>query len=158
MRYPGQNWSLTFDVQTASGLDDLSFIDPGLGARAVEAFNRRHMEEYGHIREGETPQVTGVRLATRVATPSPAVGNGFHALPVQAQPVRQRRANLGTGYAPTDVFRGAALQPGHEVTGPAIIEETFTTIVVYPGWKARVDDAGDYELTRIRQPSDQSPQ
>jgi N-methylhydantoinase A len=35
------------------------------------------------------------------------------------------------------------------VTGPAIIEETFTTIVVYPGWKAEVDDAGDYELTRV---------
>jgi N-methylhydantoinase A len=31
---------------------------------------------------------------------------------------------------------------------PAIIEETFTTIVVYPGWKAQLDDAGDYELTR----------
>jgi N-methylhydantoinase A len=34
------------------------------------------------------------------------------------------------------------------LAGPAIIEEIFTTIVVYPGWKAQVDDAGDYELTR----------
>ena len=36
----------------------------------------------------------------------------------------------------------------HRVPGPAIIEETFTTIGVYPGWQAVVDDAGDYELTR----------
>jgi len=34
------------------------------------------------------------------------------------------------------------------VASPAIIEESFTTIVVYPGWKARVDDAGDYELVK----------
>ncbi len=35
--------------------------------------------------------------------------------------------------------------------GPAIIEENFTTIVVYPGWNARLDDAGDYELVAHRQ-------
>ena len=59
-----------------------------------------------------------------------------------------RRANLGYGYRETDIFIGADLQPGHQVRGPAIIEETFTTIVVYPDWQATVDDAGDYELTR----------
>jgi N-methylhydantoinase A len=35
------------------------------------------------------------------------------------------------------------------IPAPAIIEETFTTIVVYPGWEARVDDAGDYELVKV---------
>jgi N-methylhydantoinase A len=30
-----------------------------------------------------------------------------------------------------------------------VIEETFTTIAVYPGWEARVDDAGDYLLERV---------
>jgi N-methylhydantoinase A len=35
-----------------------------------------------------------------------------------------------------------------QAPGPSIIEETFTTIVVYPGWTARVDDAGDYELVK----------
>jgi len=34
------------------------------------------------------------------------------------------------------------------VVGPAIIEESFTTIVVYPGWQCRVDDDGDYELVK----------
>jgi N-methylhydantoinase A/oxoprolinase/acetone carboxylase beta subunit len=55
----------------------------------------------------------------------------------------------GGGYQETPIFLGSDLRPGHEVPGPAIIEETFTTIVVYPGWKAHVDDAGDYELTRV---------
>ena len=148
MRYPGQNWSLTFDIQVSQGLDGLAFVDDTIGHRAIALFNQRHMEEYGHIREHEMPEITGVRLATSVATSSPPVSHGFTA-PVQPAPVaKMRRANLGYGYRDTDIFIGADLQPGHQVRGPAIIEETFTTIVVYPDWQATVDDAGDYELTR----------
>jgi N-methylhydantoinase A len=47
------------------------------------------------------------------------------------------------------VYRGADLKPGHQFVAPAIIEETFTTIVVYPGWSAQVDDSGDYQLTKL---------
>ena len=150
MRYPGQNFSLTFDVRVNQGLDDLSFVDDGIGARAIELFNGRHMTEYGHIRDHEVPEITGVRLATHAETPSPAVRKGFTAPTSAATPAKTRRANLGEGYKPTDIFLGATLRPGHEVTGPAVIEESFTTIVVYPGWKAQVDDAGDYELNRVR--------
>ena len=150
MRYPGQNWSLTFDIKVDQGLDDLSFVDATIGQRAIEIFNKRHMEEYGHIREGEIPEITGVRLATSVATASPIVTHGFNAPTVAARVARTRRANLGDGYQETDIFLGSDLQPGHEVIGPAIIAETFTTIVVYPGWKALVDDAGDYELRLIK--------
>jgi N-methylhydantoinase A len=149
MRYPGQNSSLTFDVETRRGPQDLSFVDEGIGHRAIEAFNQRHREEFGHVREGEIPELTGVRLVTHVATPSPSVTQGFSAPTIAAKPSASRRANLGTGYQEIDVFLDTGLRPGHEVTGPAIIEETFTTIVVYPGWKAHVDDAGDYELTRV---------
>ena len=148
MRYPGQNWSLTFDVRSNGCLGDLSFIDADMGRRAVEAFNKRHLEEFGHVRDGEMPEVTGVRLVTCVLTPTPGVGGGYSASSVAARATRSRRANLGGGFHDTPVFSGSDLKPGHEVMGPGIVEETFTTIVVYPGWKARVDDAGDYELTR----------
>jgi N-methylhydantoinase A len=149
MRYPGQNWSLTFDVKTASGFGDLDFVDENIRAFAVESFNRRHMEEYGHIRDDEMPEVTGIRLATSVETPSPQVLRGFTATPTPATPATQRRANLGRSYEQVDIFAGPELQPGQEITGPAIIAESFTTIVVYPGWKAQLDDAGDYELTKV---------
>ncbi len=127
---------------------DLSFVNASLGDKAIAAFNARHTEEYGHVREGEMPEITGVRLATFVATPSPVVAKGFTAPSVIAQAKRKRRANLGKGFSDTDIHRGVELKSGYQVNGPAIIEETFTTIVVYPGWQARVDDAGDYELTR----------
>ncbi len=150
MRYSGQNFYLSFDVQVNKGLGDLAFVDDSIGDRVIAAFNARHMEEYGHIREGEIPEITGVRLATTFETPSPEVTSGSTA-PTSAAPVaKRRRANLGNGYQDIPIISGPALRPGHEVIGPAVIEETFTTIVVYPGWKAHVDDAGDYELTRVQ--------
>jgi N-methylhydantoinase A len=149
MRYPGQNWSLTFDIKTNKGAEDLSFVDDTLGARAIEAFNKRHMDEYGHVREGEIPEVVGVRLSTYAETPVPKTAGGFTAAKVAAPLAKTRRANLGEGYRKTNVYRGADLEPGHQIIAPAIIEETFTTIVVYPGWSAQVDDAGDYQLTKL---------
>lgn len=148
MRYPGQNFALTFSVSAGARLGDLSFIDETLGTRAIELFNARHMAEYNHIREHEVPEVTGVRLASRVETPSPSAAGGFTAPKARATPARTRRANLGQGFAEVPIYLGKDLAPGMEVPSPAIIEENFTTIVVYPGWTARVDDAGDYELVR----------
>lgn len=146
MRYPGQNFALTFTVSAEARLGDLSFIDETLGERAIAAFNARHMEEYNHIREHEVPEVTGVRLASHVVTPSPSVSAGFTAPRTKAEPTKTRRANLGQGFGDVPVYLGSDLAPGMELPSPAIIEEGFTTIVVYPGWTARVDDAGDYEL------------
>jgi N-methylhydantoinase A len=150
LRYRGQNWALTFDIATKTGAQDLSFVNATIGQRAIELFNQRHQEEYGHIREGETPEIVGVRLATFVDTPAPAAAGGFTAPSAPAKPAKTRRANLGGGFRETDIYSGAELKPGHEVMGPAVIEESFTTIVVYPGWKAVVDDTGDYELTKVK--------
>jgi N-methylhydantoinase A len=147
MRYPGQNFSLAFDVHQGA-IGDLAWLGDTIGDEALALFNARHIEEYGHIREHELPEITGVRLVSRVATPKPAAGGGFTAPPRAAEPASTRRINLGTGYAETPVYAGSALGPGHTVQGPAVIAEDFTTIVVYPGWTALVDDAADYELRR----------
>lgn len=148
LRYPGQNWSLTVDACEVTGARDLSFADEGLVERMVERFHALHFAEYGHNREAEAPEITGVRLVAATDIPSPAFSGGRTAARASATPNRKRRANLGEGFAPTDIYLGSDLAPGHEIVGPAIIEERFTTIVVYPGWTAHVDDAGDYELNR----------
>lgn len=148
MRYPGQNFSLSFDFASDVPLGDLSFVDEAFAAKAIDLFNARHMAEYNHIREHEVPEISGVRLAAHVATPMPPAAGGFTPSGKAPSPAKSRRANLGLGFADTPVYLGSDLEPGMEVPSPAIIEETFTTIVVYPGWKARVDSAGDYELVK----------
>jgi N-methylhydantoinase A len=149
LRYPGQNWSLSVDVAEAAGPRDLSFASEALREAVVERFHRRHEAEYGHARLAEEPEITGVRLVAFAEVPRPpfAAGASARRRPVPAP--RTRRANLGDGFKETAVQRGADLRPGDVVASPAIVEETFTTIVVYPGWEARVDDAGDYVLERV---------
>ena len=46
----------------------------------------------------------------------------------------------------TDIHKGDDLLPGGNVVGPAIIEESTTTIVVYPGDRVEVDESGNYAI------------
>jgi N-methylhydantoinase A len=56
----------------------------------------------------------------------------------------------------TPQFRAEAFAPGHEVPGPAIIQEPTTTVVVYPGWNATVTPTGDYLLTVQPEPAEEA--
>ena len=146
LRYPGQNWSLTVDVGRVDGAGKATFVDDGLVPRAAEEFHALHEREYGHSRLEEEPEITGVRLVTTAASPMPAFGSASReAISVPAH-TSLRRANLGRGFEEVPIYRGPDLAPGSVIESPAIIEESFTTIVVYPGWTAHVDAAGDYEL------------
>jgi len=51
------------------------------------------------------------------------------------------------GFRRTDIYDGAALGPGAELIGPAVVEMSVTTIVVQPGQSARVDDYGSFVIT-----------
>ncbi len=148
LRYPGQNWSLTVEAATSQGPSAASFVDAALVPTLVERFHQLHEREYGHRRAAEEPELTGVRLelSGAAAVPAPAADEA----PGQRDPLPNsvRRANLGRGFEETAIHLGPALRPGDRIAAPAIIEDTFTTVVVYPGWQAQVDDAGDYRLLR----------
>lgn len=47
----------------------------------------------------------------------------------------------------TSVYDGEKLGADDQVKGPAVIEEPTTTIVVNPGWTARLDESGTYVIT-----------
>ena len=54
----------------------------------------------------------------------------------------------GIRRVPTPIYDGAKMLAGNVVTGPAVIEEETTSIVVEPGWVAKLDPYGTYVLTR----------
>lgn len=49
---------------------------------------------------------------------------------------------------PTPVYAYAALEPGHRLSGPAIVEAADTTIVVEPGWHGEMDTFGFFRMRR----------
>ncbi|MET9387404.1 hydantoinase/oxoprolinase family protein [Streptomyces sp. NPDC002928] len=52
-----------------------------------------------------------------------------------------------SGYVDTTVYRGSALRPGNVMEGPAVIQRMGDSVVVPPGFTARVDDQLSLRLT-----------
>src|SRR3989442_14783680 len=46
----------------------------------------------------------------------------------------------------TPIYDGALLEPGNRIKGPAVIETTYTTVVVHPGRSLKVDAFGNFEI------------
>jgi N-methylhydantoinase A len=76
--------------------------------------------------------------------------------PALPRVARKSRTNPRTGarkaffrgrYVATPVYDGPTLAPGQTILGPAIVEEPFTTIVIYPGQRATIDPWGNYTIT-----------
>jgi len=59
-----------------------------------------------------------------------------------AKPHGKRNARFGASDIETPVYARKDLAKGQTVDGPAIIEERETTIIILPGWRARVDATG----------------
>lgn len=116
--------------------------------RQVETFIERYEAIYG---KGSAFTAAGVqigimRVVGRGRIRTPALHRLAPTGPVE--PVGTRDVYWEEhGHLPTGVYDGAALGPGAEVTGPAIVELSVTTIVVQPGQRGHVDDYGNFVIT-----------
>lgn len=121
----------------------------------VQTFHSRHRALYGW---GDTslPVVIGLLKLRAIAK--------RHPLTLKKQPLsgkdpsgalkRQRQAyfkELG-GFVETPCYDWSKVRPGQVLTGPAIIEESKTTVIVLPGCEATIDA---YENCLVTLPSKQ---
>ncbi len=142
--YPGQ----TFDMAVPAVTDDAGRVSDAQLRETVEAFHDLHEELHTYAVREEEPVVRAVRLQTVGRTPKP----GLRAYPHVTTPVgaalRSRRPAFFDGrFEDTPVYDGDELGHGHEIAGPAIVEERFTTIVIHPDQTARIDSDGNYVIT-----------
>jgi N-methylhydantoinase A len=140
LRYRGEVHELmvTLDLE-----DDR--VTPAALARLAERFHQRHEQRYAY-RDLRSPiDLLNVRLDASV--PAPAL-RPTPVTPATDRTVRRERpVYLGErGFVATPVF--ARGEVSGEVEGPAVIEEAWTTILVQPGQRARLDEHGDYVLER----------
>jgi len=142
MCYPGQN----FDMSVPAPTDD-AFTEPTLLDLAGR-FHDQHERERGFCFRDQQPLVRGMRVVARGNTPKPDrfAPDGPETDPADAR-TRSRPVYFGVEFIDTPVFDGPRLAPGIELTGPALIEEPFTVVVVPPGATASLDDHGNYDLT-----------
>ena len=137
--YPGQTFDMPVPIAGTGPLTERSL------AATVERFHRLHEELHTYASRDQEPILRGVSLKAVSLEAKPA-------LPTPARtrrpPTRlgKRQAFFRGRFVPTPLFDGTSMMPGHKVAGPAIIEEPFTTIVVYPGQRASVDRFGNYVI------------
>ncbi|WP_321954209.1 hydantoinase/oxoprolinase family protein [Paraburkholderia bannensis] len=138
-RYASQVW----EIETPIERDSVTNI-----AELVESFHRTHERLFAMRDEGSAIEFiswkarlvvdTGIKLDSAKLR-SPSKGDAA---------VTERGCFFG-GDVPvsTKIYTAAAVRPGLKMTGPCIIEEPTTTIVVFPGMTAEVTQNGHYLLT-----------
>jgi len=149
MCYPGQNFDMSVAVPEAGALDEPGLLD------LAERFHDQHEAERGFCFRTQQPLLRGVRVVGRGRTPKPAHLAELGTTPdATAARTTARPAyfadhpNAAHGeWIDTPVYDGTRLAAGATVTGPALVEEPFTVVVLHPGAVARLDDLGNYDIT-----------
>jgi N-methylhydantoinase A len=142
-RYPYQVWEL--EVPLAAGQFESSSDVEAM----VEAFHRVHERVFAVSEPGQYIECIYWKGRATAHLRKPQLARMALDGAEPPAPAAVRSAWFGAlGALQTGCFRAEALHPGHRLTGPAIILEPTTTVVVYPGWLASVTETGDYLLTR----------
>jgi len=129
LRYVGQNYEL-----------EIGFAPGGPGALRA-AFEKRHRQLYGYA-TGENVECVNLRVTARAAEeppPMPAPPSGTSA----AATGSHRAYFPETGAVEMLRYDRASLPPGHLVEGPAMVEDDWSTTIVYPGMRCVADRLGN---------------
>ena len=139
-RYVGQSFELTIDYPSATRRTDLQ--------RAIaNSFYQAHLQRFGYADRNEAVEIVNLRLKLELAVEKPAIQvqeQGHHDA-AQAS-IGEEQVVFNQGPLPTTLYDRDRLQPGNRISGPALLLQLDTTIVVPPGWAGTVDSFGNLVL------------
>ena len=136
LRYVGQEFSLS--VPTT--IEELRSGDWHAVRRSFDAL---HEQRYAHHSPEEPVEVVNLRLAA--IGRRPRLNFPKHTATGTATPVRTQMVTLHDVRAPVacPVYERSDLGADTQITGPAIIQETATTTLLWPGDVCRVAETGE---------------
>jgi N-methylhydantoinase A len=117
-------------------------------AAALGAFHRVHQQTVGYSDSTYPTEIVRLHLSGGARLRQPRLAPSAGGADIAAARKGSRPAYFaGRGMCDTPVYDGNRLLAGARLSGPAIIEETFTTFVLPPGATATVDAGGNYVAT-----------
>ncbi|MFL6822078.1 MAG: hydantoinase/oxoprolinase family protein, partial [Xanthobacteraceae bacterium] len=136
MRYRGQSYEVAVPVPRLRGPHDLADL--------IKRFHEGHQRRYGHMAEIEAVEIVNFQVTAVGLIPKPALKTFTAPAPAGRPPeapgaIRQAYFNA-TDAGDVPVLRRSQLTPGARIQGPAVIEEKTSTIMLYPGQRATVDE------------------
>jgi N-methylhydantoinase A len=143
MRYVGQIHECTVEIDTFE-------INAGSVEKLINGFHEKHEQLYTYSEHNTPIEVVNLEstLYGRVDRPElpPLTAGGMAA--DAKRTTRQMIFSRDGAAIEAPVYDGEKLGAGAEITGPAVIEEITTTIVIEPGWHASLHESGSYVLMR----------
>jgi N-methylhydantoinase A len=135
VRYVGQEHTIRVPIEAES-----------LAGETVRArFETMHEYRYSHAYEGQPLELVNVRAVVTGVRPRPQPTSVPSADGPDPAPARRQQRELsfaGEPPAPVPVYDRELLRAGMAISGPAIVEEWTSTIVIGPGDVVSVDAAG----------------
>ena len=136
LRYAGQGYELT----VPSSMPPYTKHDLTL-MRSL--FDTMHEQNSGHKAESEPVELVSLRLISLGLVPQAKLSPGkVTGRKVEAAKLGERKVYFGKehGVLTTQVYNRDLFEPGHKLTGPAIVEQLDTTTVIHPEQEAVVDE------------------
>jgi N-methylhydantoinase A len=132
MRYAGQGYEITMPV---SGL----LTEDGLGDLRAQ-FDQQHESMFGHSAPQEVVEVVSYRVRC-IGTVTPLTAPVFEpqGVPAEAAIREWRSMHFDGETRDCPVFQRERLDVGAVVDGPAAVDQTDCTTVIFPRQRARVD-------------------
>jgi N-methylhydantoinase A len=138
--YPGQTFDMAVPIAARNGRLDAKSLKA-----TVERFHRLHEQLHTYASREEEPILRSLRLTAVGVTEKPALPTFGRA--TARPPLKERRRAFFAGrFVSTPIYDGSRMRAGQRVTGPAVIEEPFTTIVLHPRQTATLDTHGNYHI------------
>jgi N-methylhydantoinase A len=140
-RYPRQSYELQVPVPQRP-------VERATLEKIAATFHDRHKQTYGHDNREEPVQIVAVRLAA-IGTIAPLRVRDQPA-PAGSDAVKSKRQVWfrETGAVDATIYDRRRMPAGLEVKGPSVIESLESTILVPPGWHARMNEDGFVVLQR----------
>src|SRR5258706_6367268 len=143
LRYAGQGYELTVPCTMPP------FTKPDLTLMR-NRFDTLHEQNSGHKAESEPVELVSLRLISLGLVPQAKLSPGkVTGRKVEAAKTGDRKVFFGKehGTLTTQVYNRDLFEPGHKITGPAIVEQLDTTTVIQPEQEASVDEYRNIIIT-----------
>ncbi len=142
MRYSGQDYELSIPIPNKN-------MDETVLQEVIENFHRSHKRNYGYCIHDRPVQAVTFRLTAVGRSSGNTEGTRFpEERSVPLKPVSERAVYFtGQGFLQCPIFHRDALFPKDRFTGPAVVEQFDSTVLVLPDQEVSVDELGNIIIT-----------
>lgn len=140
MRYEGQAFELTVPVRTL-------YLDESGFELLIADFHNTHRQRFSYSNPGSPVEIVSLRVSAigRLPPPDakPIVVGGY------GRSFKTRTIWLADGWQEVAIWNRDQIPLGETISGPAVIEEAYTTVLLLEGWCCLRHESGHLIARRV---------